>query len=97
MALCLHLLRLRPKPDQLKAWNHHDVDPNPTHVSAGWTAFLNELAGAEIFDDLPKETPERTKMRQTLMSQMYTVARMEEEFFDGARGNLQCYHCFDLC
>ncbi|KAF7189945.1 hypothetical protein HII31_08767 [Pseudocercospora fuligena] len=85
MELCLHLLRLRPSPEKLKAWNNHDVDPNPTHVTEGWTAFLNELAGPEIFDDLPKESPERTKMRLALMKQMYDIARMEEDHSIGAR------------
>lgn len=92
MELCLHLLRLRPDPAQLKAWNNNDVDPNPTHVTEGWTAFLNELAGPEIFDDLPKESPEKTKTRLALMAQMYQIARMEEDYQTGARGSLSS-HC----
>lgn len=86
MKLCLHLLRLRPSPELLKAWNQNKSEPHTTHVARGWTAFLEELAGNEIFDDLPKENKQRTLQRQQLMREMYQVAKMEEEFLAEARG-----------
>jgi hypothetical protein len=84
--LCVHLLRLRPSPEELNHWNNSDTEPNPTHVNEGWTAFLAELAGPEIFDELPKESPKRAEKRRDFMSQMYACAAMEEQFVIGARG-----------
>ncbi|EME43175.1 hypothetical protein DOTSEDRAFT_72529 [Dothistroma septosporum NZE10] len=84
MELCLHLLRLRPDPDQLKIWNKDKTEPNSTHLYHGWTAFLKESAGAEIFDELPKEDKVRTESRKAMMEQMYRVAQLEQDFLDGA-------------
>ena len=80
MKLCLHLLRLRPSPAQLRAWNDDTTEDNKTHVLYGWTEFLKELAPPKLFDDLPKEAPNRVKLRQTLLMQMYAVAALEEQF-----------------
>lgn len=80
MKLCLHLLRLRPTPQQLQAWNDNTTEPNKTHITRGWTEFLKELAGPDILDDLPREAPNRVELRKTLLSQMYTVAAMEEQY-----------------
>lgn len=88
MKLCLHLLRLRPSPQQLKAWNDDTTEIHKTHEHCGWTEFLRELAGPDLFDDLPKEAPNRVKLRQTLLAQMYAVAAMEEEFQKDERGRL---------
>lgn len=86
MKLCLHLLRLRPSPEQLKAWNQDKTEPHIIHRTVGWTAFLQELAGVDIFDDLPKEDSKRTLQRQELLRQMYDVAKMEEEYQIGGIG-----------
>ncbi|USW51710.1 hypothetical protein Slin15195_G050290 [Septoria linicola] len=83
MRLCLHLLRLRPTPAQLEQWNRFDTAPSKTHQLRGWTAWLKELAGPEIFEDLPREPCHRTKYRRNLMAQMYEVAEMEEEYLEG--------------
>ncbi|KAM3417661.1 hypothetical protein BST61_g5897 [Cercospora zeina] len=82
--LCLHFLRLRPSPDQLKKWNRYDTEPSKTHIERGWTAWLRELAGHEVFDDLPKNSSHRIEHRRCLMDQMYAVAQMEEDFANGA-------------
>lgn len=87
MRLCVHLLRLRPSPEDFKKWNNNDTEPSKTHIERGWTAFLMDLAGPEIFDDLPKETPEKLKLRQDLMAQMYNLAAMEEEYLKDERGS----------
>lgn len=86
MKLCLHLLRLRPSPEQLKAWNQDKTEPHVIHRTVGWTAFLQDLAGVDIFDDLPKEDLKRTVQRQELLRQMYDVAKMEEEYQIGGIG-----------
>lgn len=86
MKLCLHLLRLRPTPQQLRAWNDETTEHNKTHVSRGWTAFLEELAGPDLFDDLPREAPNRVQLRRTLLAQMYEVAALEEQFDNGEVG-----------
>lgn len=83
MKLCLHLLTLRPTPEQLREWNNGSTEPHPTHVNKGWTAFLEELAGPSIFDDLPKESEDRTRRRKDLMRQMYEVAALEESYLAG--------------
>ncbi|KAF2212035.1 hypothetical protein CERZMDRAFT_84978 [Cercospora zeae-maydis SCOH1-5] len=82
--LCLHFLRLRPSPDQLKKWNRCDMEPSTTHIERGWTAWLRELAGHEVFDDLPKGSSHRIEHRRCLMDQMYAVAEMEEEYLNDA-------------
>lgn len=56
----------------------------------GWTAFLSEQAGAEIFDGLPKESVARTRRRKMWMRQMYAVAEMEEALGYGAVGMCIC-------
>lgn len=86
MTLCIHLLRLRPTPAQLKEWNDDKSDPHPTHVARGWTAFLKELAGASVFDDLQKEEKRKTESRKDLLSELYEVASMEEAFVNGEIG-----------
>ncbi|PPJ50421.1 hypothetical protein CBER1_05541 [Cercospora berteroae] len=82
--LCLHLLRLRPSPDQLKKWNRYDTEPSKTHIERGWTAWLQELSGHEVFDDLPKGSSYRIEHRRSLMDQMYAVAEMEEDYLNDA-------------
>lgn len=86
MTLCIHLLRLRPTPAQLKIWNEDKSEPHPTHVTKGWTAFLEELAGVSIFDDLQKEDKKKTESKKELLKEMYHVAGMEESFEIGELG-----------
>ena len=86
MDLCLHLLRLRPSPETLKKWNEDKTEPNATHMYDGWTAFLKESAGPEIFDELPKEDKIRTEQKKKLMGEMYQVAQMEEDYLKGGCG-----------
>ncbi|CZT17899.1 uncharacterized protein RCC_03736 [Ramularia collo-cygni] len=93
MQLCLHLLRLRPTPQQLRAWNNNHTEDNKTHVRCGWTAFLKELAGPDVFDDLPKEAPNRVRLRQNLLAQMYEVAAMEEQLEKDEIDGGSLYHC----
>lgn len=93
MQLCLHLLTLRPTPRQLVEWNNGSTEPNPVHIAKGWTAFLEELAGPSIFDDLPKESEDKTNHRKLLMQQMYQVAALEEEFLrNGSKGMFRLVH-----
>lgn len=56
-----------------------------------------ELAGLEIFDELPKEDKKRTGKKQELMEQMYTVAAMEERYFDNAIGTYTLSRSLTLC
>jgi hypothetical protein len=83
--LCIHLLRLRPTPAQLKAWNKGCVEPHQTHVTRGWTEFLKELAPPSIFDEM-REPDDKTEERQKLLAQAYDLARREEEYKDGDIG-----------
>lgn len=86
MTLCIHLLRLRPTPAQLKEWNEDKSDPHPTHLMQGWTAFLEELAGASVFDDLQKEDKRKTESKKELLRELYEVAYMEERFWNDEIG-----------
>lgn len=88
MTLCIHLLRLRPTPAQLKEWNEDKSDPHPIHLLQGWTAFLEELAGASVFDDLQKEDKRKTDSKKDLLRQLYEVASKEEAFVNGEIGRL---------
>ena len=94
MTLCIHLLRLRPTPAQLKEWNEDKSEPHPTHAAEGWTAFLQELAGPSVFDDLQKEDKKKTESKKELLRELYEVAGKEEEFLKGERGQSlpSCFH-----
>ena len=83
--LCLHLLRLRPTPAQLKEWNKNCVEPHPTHVNQGWTEFLKTLAPPSTCDD-PRGTDDKTEERQKLLAQIYDLAEREERYLDGEIG-----------
>lgn len=83
--LCLHLLRLRPTPAQLKEWNRDCVEPHKTHVNKGWTAFLRELAPPSIVDD-SREPDDKTEERQKLLAQVYELTEREERYLDGEIG-----------
>ena len=79
MELCIHLLRLRPEPGQLKKWNNNTIEPHQTHVDRGWTAFLQELAPPSLLCEM-RETEEKTKKRQMMVKDMYLLAEMEEQY-----------------
>jgi len=84
--LCLHLLRLRPTPAQLKEWNKNCVEPHPTHVTKGWTQFLVALAPPSTCDD-SREPDDKTEGRQKLLAQIYDLAEREERYLDGEIGS----------
>lgn len=80
VTLLIHLLRLRPSPQQLNTWNEDNTDYNETHVRQGWTAFLEEIAGPETIDECPKVSVEKAERRRKYLSQIYELAGMEEEY-----------------
>lgn len=88
MALCLHILRLRPNVDQLVDWNQNrDADElRKTYESHGWTGLLKQMTPKTIFDGLDSDQPEKRRRRDTILTQMYDVAQMEEEYLQGLRG-----------
>ncbi|KAI7715358.1 hypothetical protein KC322_g2948 [Hortaea werneckii] len=78
--LLLHLLRLRPTPEQLKAWNKDTTEPNKTHRFRGWTAFLRELAPVDSLDDVSPTDKKMVHYRRHLFKELYDVAEMEQEW-----------------
>jgi hypothetical protein len=86
ISLCLHLLRLRPTPEDLKQWNKGCVEPHQTHVAKGWTEFLKELAPPSIFDDMREPEIKEQQERQKLLSQIYDLTKKEEEYRTGEIG-----------
>ncbi|KAI7382406.1 hypothetical protein KC332_g16610 [Hortaea werneckii] len=78
--LLLHLLRLRPTPEQLKAWNKDTTEPNKTHRFRGWTAFLRELAPVDSLDDVSPTDKKMIHYRRQLFKELYGVAEMEQEW-----------------
>ncbi|RMZ18299.1 hypothetical protein D0862_00401 [Hortaea werneckii] len=78
--LLLHLLRLRPTPEQLKAWNKDTTEPNKTHRFRGWTAFLRELAPVDSLDDVSPTDKKMVHYRRRLFKELYDVAEMEQEW-----------------
>ena len=80
--LCIHLLRLRPTPEQLKLWNKGTAEPHPTHSFVGWTAFLEELLSPKDLDQVNelRNDSDKLRQRQSYLRDLYEVARMEEEF-----------------
>ncbi|KAI7359553.1 hypothetical protein KC336_g22034, partial [Hortaea werneckii] len=78
--LLLHLLRLRPTPEQLKAWNKDTTEPSKTHRFRGWTAFLRELAPVDSLDDVSPTDKKMVQYRRKLFKELYDVAEMEQEW-----------------
>ncbi|KAI7514390.1 hypothetical protein KC347_g651 [Hortaea werneckii] len=78
--LLLHLLRLRPTPEQLKAWNKDTTEPSKTHRFRGWTAFLRELAPVDSLDDVSPTDKKMVHYRRKLFKELYDVAEMEQEW-----------------
>ncbi|WPG97458.1 Hypothetical protein R9X50_00023300 [Acrodontium crateriforme] len=99
--LLIHLLTLRPTPHQLKIWNEEgdskaakddEYEMNHTHVTAGWTAMLKELAPASVLNDLPNETNEKADERKANLASMYEVAGLLEDFIcHGANGDVRIH------
>jgi hypothetical protein len=85
LELCLSLLRLRPNPKALKAWNKDTVEPHHTHVTRGWTQFLEELAPPSLLSEM-REPEKRTQRRQKALNDLYKVALMEQDYLEGAIG-----------
>nr|OQO22009.1 hypothetical protein B0A51_11958 [Rachicladosporium sp. CCFEE 5018]OQO22239.1 hypothetical protein B0A51_10725 [Rachicladosporium sp. CCFEE 5018] len=81
--LCVHLLRLRPTPDQLATWNHDNAEIRNTHRTQGWTEFLEELAGESVVCAVGGPGDKEGK-RKELLKQLYHVAKLEQDFVDGA-------------
>ncbi|SMY30180.1 unnamed protein product [Zymoseptoria tritici ST99CH_1A5] len=77
-ALCLYLLRLRPSPADLKAWNYTAIKPNETCAEQGWTAYLRGLIKEELFANLPGNSRESAEQRQRNLDRMFELASMEE-------------------
>ncbi|KAK3661516.1 hypothetical protein LTR56_000002 [Elasticomyces elasticus] len=76
--LVLHLLRLRPTAAQLKEWNGDNFQESDMHKFEDWTTFLES-----VLPDLDKILPvteARVHRRRQLLKEIYTVARMEEEW-----------------
>ncbi|KAK6437030.1 hypothetical protein LTR95_006778 [Oleoguttula sp. CCFEE 5521] len=81
--LCMHLLRLRPTPDQLAVWNHDNAEVRNTHRTQGWTEFLQELAGEPVVCAIGGPEDKEGK-RKELLKKLYCVAKLEQDFVDGA-------------
>lgn len=47
---------------------------------------MKELAGVSIFEELQKEDKKRTESKKELLTQMYRVAALEEEYLNGEIG-----------
>ncbi|KAK0798353.1 hypothetical protein LTR59_005799 [Friedmanniomyces endolithicus] len=78
--LMLHLLRLRPTPDELKRMNGDGFEPHSTRVSRSWTAFLRESAPPESLDELNPKDPTRVEKRRRLLKEIYEIAETEEDY-----------------
>ncbi|KAK5135974.1 hypothetical protein LTR08_004432 [Meristemomyces frigidus] len=91
--LLLHLLRLRPSPEQLKAWNNDTCEPHPVHVAQGWTEFLKKCAPIDSLDDIPPTAEQRVEYRRKLLSDVYEIAQMEHDYLE--HGMDHQYHYVD--
>lgn len=92
MALALHILRLRPDLDTLRKYNN-GVQLHTKQLKAErWTEFLESLTHSTIFDALEKkpEPEAKLKLRQKILRQIYFVAKAEEEYLKGERGECLC-------
>ena len=93
MALCIHLLRLRPTVEQLKSWNKDGFEPSKTLETCGWTAFLRELTGQYSLEGL--EPREKLVHRKRILEDLYDIAEKEESFFRGECGRFaEIFPCY---
>ncbi|QIW99585.1 hypothetical protein AMS68_005103 [Peltaster fructicola] len=81
--LCLHLLRLRPKPGQLQEWNGDPEMPHSSHNLSEWTKFLQHTASIDVLKDL-RESEQSIESRVKYLKELYTVAQMEEDYLNDA-------------
>jgi hypothetical protein len=84
--LLLHILRLRPSPEQLLEWNNNVPDPSQTHIKGEWTQWLKKLAPPDFVDDIDNVKPEKVEQRRKHLEQLYTVADMEEKYEEFGMG-----------
>lgn len=61
-------------------------------MERGWTAFLRELAGESILDDLDKTKPEKVEMRKQFLRQLYAVAESEQHYLEDGLGMIPVEH-----
>ncbi|KAK3116603.1 hypothetical protein LTR53_002837 [Teratosphaeriaceae sp. CCFEE 6253] len=92
-ALMLHLLRLRPTPEELRVMNGENCEPHQMHKAESWTAFLREVAPWDGFlDDLDPTSAGRVEKRRQLLREIYEVAEKEEHYILTGRGMDEQHH-----
>lgn len=87
----MHIIRLRPTPEDLEEWNSDMEDPTLKHRALKadtWTGFLHESTQKNIFDALGKtpEPEDKLRLRDNVLKQLYYVAAAEEAYIKGERG-----------
>lgn len=64
--------------------NDSHSEPTKTHQLEGWTRFLQELAPLDCLDEMPEPDAKwKAEKRKQLLTELYAVAEMEEQFKDG--------------
>lgn len=88
MALCMHLLRLRPTVEQLRSWNHELNEPYQMLEECGWTAFLRRLTPPSTLEGLGAkyESADKLEKRQKALNDLYDIAEKEEQYIRGEYG-----------
>jgi hypothetical protein len=88
MALCLHLLRLRPTADQLAEWygSNDATEVKEKYAREGWTEFLKQMTPTDVFAGLDCSYDEKRRRRMAIMEQMWNVAKLEEQCKNGEIG-----------
>lgn len=80
--------------NELVEWTGHPdaVELGKTYESEGWTNFLKQLTPKSLFDGLDSDNAEKRRRRESILTQMYDVARREEEYLKG-----WCGKSFQIC
>ena len=87
--LLIHLLCLRPLPEDVQQWNGNTAEFNNSHAyrSTGhWTSFLRGLTPLSLFDEVFREPQEKVERRPELVNEIFRVAELEEGYSEDANG-----------
>jgi hypothetical protein len=80
-------LRLRPEPKKLQEWNKGECSKLHEIYSSGqWTKLLEELFPPRILEGIKGPKGTKQERRQELLTQLYNLSRLEEEYLQDKVG-----------
>ena len=82
----LHLLRLRPSPEQIKEWKIKSGD-------SSWTAFLRSAIEARTFTAMEEsESGDKKGERRARLEELFSKSQTEEDYHSDGCGKYRSLH-----